>query len=351
MDEAGTASTTLTQPTQLVANASVQGIIGCNGGTVQVGATASGGTPNYTGTGTFTVSAGSYSYIVTDANGCTAVASGQIGQPSVLAVSATAAAVSCNGGSNGTVNLTVAGGTPSYSYTWSNGSANANLSGLAAGTYTATVTDANGCSKTASATVTQPTALLINRTVSNITCNGAANGSIVVTANGGTPAYSYLWNNGATTKDRSGLGTGTFTVTVTDANGCSATTSATITAPSKINVTKSSTTVTCFGGNNGTATIVATGGTPSYSYLWNNGQTTATATGLTAGNYTATVTDANGCTKTTGVSVAQNPNMIVSFTNVVAGCGLATAKANIVGGTQPYTYLWSNGVTLAQITM
>jgi hypothetical protein len=124
-------------------------------------------------------------------------------------------------------NLTASGGTSPIGYSWSNGFTGQDPSGLAAGTYTVTVTDANNCTATTSATITQPTAIALSVTPANSTC-GSANGSINLTVSGGTPSYTYAWSNSSTIQDPTGLMAGTYTVTVTDANGCTKTTSATV---------------------------------------------------------------------------------------------------------------------------
>ncbi len=219
--------------------------------------------------------------------------------------------VSCNGGNNGSIDLTVSGGSSPYTYDWSNdGPENPDndtqdLSGLVAGTYTVTVTDMVGATSTASVTITQPTAIVLSTTVINVLCNGGNNGSIDLTVSGGTPGYTYAWTGGATTQDLSSLVAGTYTVTVTDANGCTATTSATVNQPSALSLTTIVTNVMCAGGTDGAIDLTVTGGTPGYTYDWSNDgpempdNDMQDLTGLTVGTYTVTVTDANGCSSST----------------------------------------------------
>ncbi|MBK8192263.1 MAG: SprB repeat-containing protein [Lewinellaceae bacterium] len=126
----------------------------------------------------------------------------------------------CNGASTGAINLTVTGGTGSKTYIWSSGQTTEDLNNIAAGTYTVTVTDANGCTKTTSATVTQPPAISLSISVTNVLCNGASTGAINLTAIGGTGSKTYIWSSGQTTEDLTNIAAGTYTVTVTDANGC-----------------------------------------------------------------------------------------------------------------------------------
>ncbi|MBI2967479.1 MAG: SprB repeat-containing protein, partial [Bacteroidetes bacterium] len=214
--------------------------------------------------------------------------------------------VSCFGGSTGSASAVVSGGSPPYTYSWNDGQTASAATGLVAGTYSLSVTGTDGCLKTFTVSVTEPAApLSSSSSQNNVSCFGGSNGTTTVTAAGGTPAYTYLWNNGQTTSTATGLIAGNYTVTITDANTCTTTAAFTITEPVILSSTSSQTNVYCFGGSNGTATVTAAGGTLTYSYLWNNGQTTSTATGLNAGNYTVTITDAKGCTTTSIVSITQ----------------------------------------------
>ncbi|MCP4082722.1 MAG: adhesin, partial [Planctomycetaceae bacterium] len=177
---------------------------------------------------------------------------------------------------------------------------NATATGLSAGTYTVTVTDVQGCTDSDNATVTEPaTALSVTAAESKkVTCNGGSDGEATATPTGGWAGYSYLWDDGQTNATATGLSAGTYTVTVTDAQGCTDSDNATVTEPATaLSVTAAeSKKVTCNGGSDGEATATPTGGWAGYSSSWDDGQTNATATGLSAGTYTVTVTDAQGCT-------------------------------------------------------
>ena len=174
------------------------------------------------------LTAGTYDVTVTDANGCTTTASATVTEPTALSASAIATDVSCNAGNDGTVDLTVTGGTAPYTYAWSNTATTEDMTGLTAGTYNVTVTDANGCTTTASATVTEPTALSASAIATDVSCNAGNDGTVDLTVTGGTAPYTYSWSNTATTEDLAGLMSGTYNVTVTDANGCTTAASATI---------------------------------------------------------------------------------------------------------------------------
>jgi hypothetical protein len=263
--------------------------------------------------------------------------------------------VSCNGGTDGSATVTATGGTSPYTYAWSNATTTANVTNLAAGTYTVTVSDANNCTATSSLSITEPTTLLSSVAIdSNVSCNGLSNGGLTASANGGTSPYTFAWSNSATTASITGLTAGTYSVTVSDANGCTSTANGTITEPTALAVASATNTnVTCNGGADGSATVTATGGTSPYTYAWSNTGTTASITGLTAGTYTATVTDANGCTTTTTATVTEPTALTATSSNTNVSCnggadGSATVSAT--GGTSPYTYAWSNAGTTASIT-
>ncbi|MEP7171584.1 MAG: hypothetical protein ABI855_19590, partial [Bacteroidota bacterium] len=177
-------------------------------------------------------------------------------------------------------------------------------------------------------------------------------GSIALSGSGGTGSYSYLWSNGATTQNVSGLSAATYTVTVKDANNCTATASATINAaPTQIVVTKTVTQPLCFG-QAGSIALSGSGGTGSYSYLWNNGATTQNVSGLSAATYTVTVKDANNCTATASATITV-PTAITATTTITnSSCYANTgiASVNATGGTGTKTYLWSTGATASSIT-
>ncbi len=352
---------TVTQPIALVANATAKTNVSCNGGSdgsATVSATGGAGAYTYlwapsggtaaTATG---LAAGTYTVTVTDSNGCTATQSFSITEPTALVTNADAQTnVSCNGGSNGSATVSVTGGTAAYTYSWSPaGGTAATASGLAAGTYTVTVTDANLCQTTQSFIITEPATLVANPAAqTNVSCNGGTNGSASVSVTGGTGAYTYSWSPaGGTAATATGLAAGTYTVTATDANLCQTTQSFTITQPATLVATPAAqTNVSCNGGSNGSATVNVSGGTAGYTYSWAPaGGTAATATGLAAGTYTVTVTDANGCTATQSFSITQPTALVANAaaqTNVSCNGGSnGSASVSATGGTGAYTYSWS----------
>jgi hypothetical protein len=338
--------------------------VACFGGsTGQIVSSVSGGTAPFTyfwSTGATTanltsVGLGGYSVTVTGANGCDAVASATLIQPNELAVNSAVTQVYCIGGATGAINLTVTGGTTPYTYNWGGGITTEDRTGLSAGTYNVTITDANTCSITRTITIIQPVSpFTATATVTNVKCNGGANGVVNLTASGGTYPYSYLWSNGATTEDIFNRTSGTYTVTVTDARGCVATLSRTITQPAALSLTNTVTSVNCNGGATGAINLTPTGGTPSLSISWSNGVTTEDLTAISAGTYGVTVTDANACTATVSISVTQPTATLTATatpTNVTCNGGTTgSISMAIAGGTTAYTYLWSSGQTTQNLT-
>ncbi len=350
---------TITQPPAIEIEAISEPVTACNGGNDgSITLTVSGGTPGYTYNwadlqGSIDpknrpgLTAGNYTVTVTDARGCTAVEVVTVGQVSGIELVATPTPTTCEDGTNGSVNLTVSGGTPGYTYLWSNGASSQNISGLAAGNYSVTVTDQDGCTAVTSAIVTEPVIVLTIITTP-VSCRTGADGAVDLIVEGGTPGYTYQWSNGATTQDLTGLTAGTYFVTVRDANGCSKTRTANVTQPTALNLSVTPSQVSCNGGANGAVNLTVSGGTPDYTYLWSNGSTTQDLSTLQAGTYTVTVTDANGCTATTSVTVNQPPVISLSAVPTGPACfggSNAGISLTVNGGTPGYTYLWSNGST------
>ncbi|MHA3790013.1 Ig-like domain-containing protein, partial [Flavobacterium hauense] len=255
--------------------------------------------------------------------------------------------LTCNGGDNATATVSVTGGVGDYTYSWSpSGGTAATASGLTAGNYTVTVTDENGCEAEETFTITQPDALSITPSQTNVTCNGGDNATATVAVTGGTGDYVYLWSpTGGTAATASGLSAGEYTVTVTDENDCEAIQSFTITQPDAISITPTQENVSCNGISNGSATVAVSGGTGEYTYLWSpTGGTAATASGLLAGEYTVTVTDENDCEAIQSFTITQPDAISITPTQENVSCnGISNGSATVAvsGGTGEYTYLWS----------
>ena len=294
--------------------------------------------------------AGMYSVVVTDANNCTINDYFTLTQPDVLDVQVVDIVnVNCYGNANGEIDITVTGGTTAYTFAWSNGETTEDLVNLGPGMYYVTVTDANNCTATAMAEITEPAELLATNTALNVTCNGYANGEIDVTVTGGTLPYGFVWSNGETTEDLANLGPDTYCLTITDANNCVFTLCETITEPAALTISGTTVNPLCYGDMNGEINITVGGGTAPYTYDWDNGETTEDLSGLGAGMYSVVVTDANNCVINDYFTLTQPDVLDVQVVDVVnVDCyGNANGEIDITvtGGTTAYTFAWSNGET------
>ncbi|MFN6036983.1 MAG: T9SS type A sorting domain-containing protein [Bacteroidota bacterium] len=340
---------TITTAPSLVATATATPI-SCFGGTSIVTVSATGGTPGYTGTGTYTVTAGTYDYTVTCSAGCTSVANVTVSEPTLLDATTTTQSVTCNGQSTGSATVTPSGGTLPYSYSWSNGSTANSTGNVTAGNYIVTVTDANSCIVTKTVTISQSQPITLNTVNSNPLCFGGSSGSIDLTVNGGTPPFTYQWSapGNQTTEDLSNLPVGTYSVLVTDNNGCTQSTSVILTQPTQIAITASVTNSTC-GNSDGAINLTVNGGTGSYTYSWSNSSTLEDQVSLVGGNYSVSVTDANSCLAAQTYTVGVTGGTISSISGPVIVCDfvppgpssnlLAKYTANISCGT-PTGYQW-----------
>lgn len=273
--------------------------------------------------------------------------------PTITVSVSTQTNVLCAGGNNGSATVNATGGTAPYTYTWQPGNlTGATRNNLTAGTYTVVASDANACTGTVTVTITQPAAITANATATPASCSGN-DGTATVTATNGTTPYTYTWSTGATTQSISGLATGSYTVTVRDANNCSITATANVSSSGGATVTlNSKTDISCFGGKTGAIDINVTGGTTPYTYLWSNNETTQDISFLGGGNYTVTVTDNNNCQTIFSATINEPAALVVNGTSTNPGCGANDGAINITvsGGTNPYTYSWSNGATTQNLS-
>jgi len=364
---------TIVEPLALVTSVGTQtnvSVYGGNDGSATV--TATGGTAPYTylwspvgGTSdtASNLSAGTYNVLVTDSKGCSTTQTVVITQPAIPydIVLVSQQNITCNGANDGSISVNVTGGLAPYTYVWSNAAGNTpTISNLSVGTYDLTVTDADSNVITASYTITEPSVLSTTSSITDVTCNGLSNGTATVLVSGGTAPYSYFWSNGMTTATANNLTAATYSVTVTDANNCKSTTSVTIAQPGVLTVTPTVTDISCFGQLDGSITLNITGGAAPFSYVWSSGQTTANISGLAAGVYTVTVTDANNCTATQTATVVA-PGFVYApvATNqsfctgqnatladvVVTGSNIKWYNAATGGALLPATTVLVNGVT------
>ncbi|MBP8959116.1 MAG: gliding motility-associated C-terminal domain-containing protein [Bacteroidales bacterium] len=297
------------------------------------------------------VPAGEYTVTVTDAIGCIAVATETVSQPDApINIEMVVSNVRCFGETNGAVDITVTNGTAPYTFLWNNGAVTEDITDLSEGSYTVTVTDANGCTANKTETVNAPLApLSANAVVTNVLCYGESTGAVDITVSGGTSPYSYLWSNGATTEDLNNVPVGSYTVIITDTNGCTFISGGNITGPeSGMTASVSVSNVLCNGTNTGAIDLTVSGGAFPYTYLWSNGETTEDISSLPAGQYSVTITDLTGCSIVQDAWITEPEKISIVPTVVNASCpdtrdGSITLA--ITGGVAPYTVLWSDGIT------
>ncbi|MDO9188064.1 MAG: PKD domain-containing protein [Bacteroidia bacterium] len=353
-----TSTYTITEPSTISISLTPTPVSCFNGSNGTANSTVSGGTLPYTynwSSGATSpnasgLQAGPITLTVTDVAGCFASNSVTIVQPTALIAGTSKTDETCSDLNNGSATAILSGGTPGYTFLWQPGAqTTGTISNLSSGTYTLIAKDLNGCQATTFAVIAQPTPLTINFISQvNVSCFGGNNGSVIANPAGGNGTFTYLWSNGATTSQISNLSAQTYSVTITDANGCDTINSVVITQPTIVTASTTSTDETCGSLNNGTAKVIASGGTPTYTYLWQPGlQTTDSIYNLSSGNHTLTVTDSKGCTGVANATITEPSPIAISFTaqtNVSCYAGAdGSVTASPAGGTPLYTYLWAPG--------
>ncbi|MBL7799064.1 MAG: SprB repeat-containing protein, partial [Saprospiraceae bacterium] len=348
------------QPTRLILDSISNTPIACFGGsTGSAGVFARGGVPAYsflwtnsqstqTATG---LGAGAHTVTVTDRNGCTLTGSTVLSEPTELLAQITIGQnETCAGACDGQLTLAVTGGTTPYSISWNIPNLPPNETtpqNLCPGGYSVTVSDANGCTRTAAATIVAAIPLSIQFSASGPTCAGNQNGGLSASGTGGALPYDFQWNTGAPGSDLMNLGCGAYTVTLSDAMGCTATGSETLPCPDAVQIDSIvPAPVACFGGTNGFISVVAQGGTGTLTFQWSdpNVQPGPVASNLAAGTYTVTVADTNGCSATASATVVEPPMLAVALTSKAVSCfggNDGAVQSATSGGTPPYQYTWN----------
>jgi len=359
-----TASTSVVLHQPVTASFAAQTNVNCHGeanGSATAAGSGGNGVFTYTwsnGASTATaanLSAGTYTVLVKDGENCEATKTVTITEPTDLAVNASTTAQSAPGVNDGTATASPAGGSGNFTFAWSNGGNTATITGLAPGSYTVSVTDAHGC--LASQTVTVNVfgcAISATTTAQDASCHGSTDGTASISLTNAAQPQVFAWSNGGQTQAISGLAIGSYTVTATDGNGCTVVASVEIDEPSPLSPNATATGLTATNTDDGTATANPTGGTGPFSFVWSNGQTTQTITGLPSANYTVSVTDSHGCTATQTVPVAPFGCSILA--NIAAsnischGLSDGLATVTITSNLTPFTYEWSNGENTATIS-
>lgn len=347
-------SITIVPPVSLNVNVLAQTNIlcyGANTGSISVG--ASGGQANYTyswdnglfGSTINNLSAGTYVVYLADANNCTASNSITLTQANpILVDNISTANVSCFGGTNGSAQALASGGTGSLSYSWSNGNLGQNATNLSAGTSILYVTDANNCQILQNVPITQPPAIaLTNANMDSVNCAGTNTGALSVSASGGTGTLIYSWNTGHIGQNLNNVGVGNYNLLITDANNCQFSQTLTVLEPLPLQLSTLTLSNACDGAATGSAQVSVSGGTPPFSYSWNNGQTSAIATNLAVGTYKVWVTDAKGCKKTATISIISFQINLIPQNVSCFGGNDGAITVNASGGVGNYHYSWDNG--------
>lgn len=358
----------VTQPALLTtSNTSVD--VKCYGqSTGSINLSVSGGTTGYTYSWSngytsqdiSNIAAGNYLVTVTDSKGCKAYDSAVIAQPAqAIGQSLNIVNPKCTGSLDGSIDMTVWGGTAPYTYFWNSTYLSQDLNNIGAGNYSVVITDANGCILNGSGTLTNPPLLAASLTFTDNLCYGDMHGSIDLTVSGGTPPYSYSWANSDfmlswATQDVSNLPNDKYYVTVTDANGCYRVDSALISSPPEIVSIIAHTDVTAFGGMNGSITLSVTGGVLPYSFSWSNGSTSQNLSGIPSTWYYVTIADTHGCIRKDSVFIAEPLSALV--VDIMAqdatcfGYSNGSITSTTAGGTPPYSFLWSTGASSEDIS-
>ncbi|MGM0649200.1 MAG: gliding motility-associated C-terminal domain-containing protein, partial [Bacteroidota bacterium] len=299
--------------------------------------------------------AGSYTLTITDDNGCTLSENFDISQPEPLALNFNTIDVDCTNSNTGSIEAIVTGGITPYAYSWSNGETGSSIDSLSSGHYDVTVTDANGCTISDGVDILEPdNPLVVTDSINNVLCNGENTGSIHLDISGGTSPYTCAWYNESesywlneTSPVLNDIYAGDYTVIVTDAQGCTEELSIRITEPPAFESDAIVTDVLCHGNSDGAIETILSGGTEPYTFEWSNGATTQNLDSISAGEYSLTITDDNGCTYFLDTVVSQPDNPLTSTidTKDVRCYGDSTGQISVEtsGGTPPYSYEWSNG--------
>lgn len=352
-------ATTVVAKEQILINATADNLL-CNGdNSGRIALNVSGGTSPYSyewnnGAETATLenlAANEYSCTVTDRNSCSVTNSYTMTEPEMLSVQANPTDITCYGANNGVISLTVTGGTQQYTYHWNDNSDVANRTNLSVGNYLVTITDNHDCSVTATASISQPTALNVNGNTTNISCYGRNDGAISILVAGGTEPYTYQWNGQTADANQTNLSAGYYSLVVTDANTCTATFSDTITEPEELVAIPNVTPTTCAGANDAQLYASATGGTGTYAqYFWLNENLTPVCMqsqyqNVAPGTYYLVAKDSHNCTDTVQVVVEDAEPHIFVVTVTDATCNGASNGAISIMPDSGFTFAWSNGVS------
>lgn len=299
------------------------------------------------------IPAGWYEVTITDQNNCIFIDSIEVVQPDTLVVTQVLTNVTCAGDADGSADISVSGGVATYAFVWSSGQISEDISSLSGGTYYFTVTDANNCTYNDSLEITEALPLTTSLLVDDVSCNGMADGAVDLTVTGGNGGNDFIWTGGLQTEDIINLSGGTYSVTITDQNGCSHADTVVVNEADSLLLSHTATDVSCYGNSDGAVNLTVTGGNGGNAFLWSGGQTTEDLTAITAGTYSVTVSDANGCSVEQTAVVQQPAQIAVAATLTGVSCNGMSDGAVVVsasGGTPAYSYTWSHDTGLSSNT-
>jgi len=303
--------------------------------------------------------AGAYTVLVQDANGCVGQSTVTLTEPNPIVVTTSAVDLTCHGDNSGSVTINAAGGAGvlAYGVDGEFGFQSSNVfNGLGQGNYLAVVRDGAGCMGYAQFLINEPTPISVSTGVLNVMCFGDNTGAITITASGGTGALTYSLDgtNYQSSSSFTNLMAAFYTVYVKDANGCVEQVVVLVSQPTLLTVSSSVSNVVCSGGNDGVIDLTVSGGTYPYSFHWSDNETTEDNFNLTAGTYSVTVIDDNGCVNTQTFTVTQPASPLIVNGTITDATGQTTADGmvdiTVTGGSAPYSFLWSNGAITEDIT-
>jgi gliding motility-associated-like protein/uncharacterized repeat protein (TIGR01451 family) len=353
----------LTQPNALTISGTVTDVLCFGNLTGAINTTITGGTGTYnflwSNNGVtedlLNIAAGDYTLNVTDANSCELQETFQVVQPTnSMQISFTSIPVLCNGDASGSIDLSVSGGIEPYDYLWSNSAVSEDLNNIPAGNYSVEVTDGNNCPQTVAITLSQPSAIVLSESHINPVCQSGSQGSINLSAAGGTPNYTFFWNNGETTEDIVGLYAGTYTCVVTDNNFCTKEITVILSDPDAVTISETHQNVLCYDQSTASINITINNGVAPFDFVWSNGATLEDIASLSAGLYFVNVVDDNSCGGFISVTIEEPDTLIYvsnALVNDVSCFGESTGSISITaaGGTSPYDFLWNTGSTSSSI--
>ena len=303
------------------------------------------------------LSSGTYNLNFTDDNGIPKLASFTVSEPDTISVNAVVSDLNCKNDGSGEIDLSVTGGTVSgdYNYQWSNSQTTSLITALDSNSYTVTVSDDNGCSVVSSYLVGEPDSLqVLTDSIVDASCKDYSDAGIYLTAQGGTPSYTFAWGGGENDTDLTGITAGTYNLTVSDSKGCSTQESYTVNEPAGMSVSLDTVIdATCYGTRDGQVGIDVTGGTTPYDFEWSNDSTSEDIISVPADTYLVTVTDNKGCSKIESYTVNQPAEMVVDFTTSTGDTVICKGSNMEITATTPggEDYNWSNSDTTQSITV